>query len=184
MEEQNILELLWNRAESAIDALSSRFGKRLLATAVSILGSTQDAEEVVNDTYLAVWNTIPPQQPACFDGFVYRTGRNLALKKLRFLSAQKRSCQYDLSLDELAECVPGSSMDDALDARMLGQAINAFLATLSDENRRIFLRRYWFGDGVKQIAADFRLTEGNVSVRLNRIRSKLKAFLIKEGIFL
>lgn len=184
MDEPNILELLWNRAENAIDALAAKFGKRLLATAAIITGSTQDAEEVVNDTYLTLWNTIPPERPVCFDGFVYRTGRNLALKKLRFLSAQKRSSQYDISLDELAECVPGSSMDDTLAARILGRTINAFLATLSDENRRIFLRRYWFGDSVKQIAADFRLTEGNVSVRLNRIRSKLKAYLIKEGIFL
>lgn len=184
MEANDILELLWNRAENAIDALSAKFGKRLLATAITITGSAEDAEEVVSDTYLTLWNSIPPERPVCFEGFVYRTGRNLALKKLRFLSAQKRSSPYAVSLDELAECIPGTSMEDTMDARTLGRAINAFLSTLSDENRRIFLRRYWFGDSVKQIAADLRLTEGNISVRLNRIRNKLKAYLIKEGIFL
>lgn len=92
MEDQKILELLWDRSDSAIDALSNSFGHRLYQTAINILNSPQDAEEVVNDTYLALWNTIPPERPLSLAGYVHRTGRNLALKKLRFsLHASKKT---------------------------------------------------------------------------------------------
>lgn len=184
MEDEKILTLLWRRAEHAIEALQLRFGRRLHQTALNILGSDPDAEEAVNDTYLALWNAIPPKRPQPLAGYVYRTGRNIALKKLRFLSAQKRSSQYDLSLDELADILPGSDLEEQLDAQALGQAINTFLDTLSPQNRRIFLRRYWFGDSVDSLAKAESLTENALSVRLSRLREQLKAYLYKEGFFI
>lgn len=184
MEDNKILELLWNRLDSAIDALAERFGQRLYQTAMNILGNRQDAEEAVNDTYLALWNAIPPERPEPLAGYVHRTGRNVALKKLRFQSAQKRSSQYDLSLDELAEIIPGNTLEEALDTRVLGQTINSFLGTLNETNRNIFLRRYWFGDNIAQISALVSLGENAVSVRLSRMRSSLKEYLQKEGILL
>lgn len=181
MEDNKIIKLLWERVEGAIEALANKYGRRLLATARNILGNHQDAEETVSDTYLAVWNAVPPQRPDPLSGFVYKIGRNLALKRLRRNTAQKRDGTYDLLLEELAGCISGRSLEEDFDARQLGQAIDAFLSTLSKDNRVLFLRRYWFGDSVKEIAGHFSMTENSVNVRLSRVRSKLKDYLIKEG---
>lgn len=180
--EQTIIQLLWQRKEEAIAALSQAFGKRLFQTAMNIIGIREDAEESVSDTYLAVWNTIPPQKPQPLGPFVYRIGRNLALKRQRHNSAQKRS-GYDLSLDELSGCIAGPDFWATLDARALGQAIDRFLDQIPQENRVIFLRRYWFGDGVQEIARQLSLSEGAVSLRLRRTREKLKAYLKQEGFY-
>lgn len=184
MEDRKLIALFFERSEQAITALTLRFGNRLYATAYNILNSREDAEEAVSDTYLALWNAIPPEKPDPLAGYVYRTGRNIALKKLRFLRAQKRSSQYDISLDELSSVLSSGNLEDAIDARELGLVIDQFLTTLPKQSRILFLRRYWFGDSVKQLSKDFSLTENTVSVRLSRIRTQLKTYLIKEGFFL
>lgn len=183
MDDRQILSLLFARAESAIEALARKYGRRLFATAQNILDSPEDAEESVADTYLALWNAIPPRHPDPLEGFVYKVGRNQALKKLRQRSAGRRNSRYDLSLDELSPCLPGGSLEEQMDARLLGQAIDRFLDTLSKENRNLFLRRYWFGDSVKSLSAAFSLSENALSVRLSRIRTQLKTYLIQEGFF-
>ena len=181
MEDRQIISLLWDRAEAAIDALRGKFGKRIYATAMNILGDRRDAEEAESDTYLALWNAIPPAHPEPLCAFVYRIGRNAALYILRRRSAQKRS-SYEVCLDELAQVLEGNSMEDHLDARLLGSAIDRFLGTLSQENRVLFLRRYWFGDDIPTLARDTGMRQGTVSVRLHRVREQLKDYLIKEGI--
>ncbi len=184
MEDKKIIELLWARVEAALDAIAKKFGKRLLYTAMNILGNPQDAEEAVNDTYMALWNAIPPERPDPFAGYVHKTGRNVALKKYRFLTAQKRNTQYDVSLEELSGILPGPSFEEMMDARALGQAIDRFLDTLSRENRVLFLRRYWFGDSVKSLAGAMGLSENAAAVRLSRLREQLKQYLKdKEGFF-
>lgn len=181
MEDRKIIALLWERAEQAIQELAAKFGRRLHATAMNILGNFEDADETVSDTYLAVWNAVPPKQPDPLAGFVYRIGRNLALKKLRYNTARIRNGTYDLSLDELALCIPGPALEETVEARELGRAIDTFLDTISRENRCIFLRRYWFGDSPRVIAAAYGLKPNTVEVRLSRIRAQLKDYLIKEG---
>ena len=183
MDDQTIIRLLWERTEQALSLLARRFGPRLMLTARNILGNHQDAEETVNDTYLAVWNTIPPQQPNPLAAFVYKIGRNLALKRYRANTAQKRRSCFDLSLDELAGCIPGPCLEDTFEARELGRLIDAFLGTVSPDNRNLFLRRYWFGDSVTKIAAAFGMTPNAVSIRLNRIRGQLKNYLNEEGYY-
>jgi RNA polymerase sigma-70 factor (ECF subfamily) len=184
MDDKNLLLLLFDRNDQAFPTLAQRFGNRLYRTAYNILGSAEDAEEVVNDTYFAIWNAIPPERPEPLDGYVYRTGRNIALKKYRFLSAQKRCNPYDCSLEELSQILPGGSMEEDWDVRALGQAIDRFLDRLPRLSRVLFLRRYWFGDQIKSLAEEFSMTESAVSVRLSRIRQQLKAYLLKEGFFL
>ena len=105
MEDKKIIKLLFQRAEQALDLLAARFGPRLLLTARNILSDHQDAEECVSDTYLAIWNAIPPKEPDPLAGFVYKTGRNLALKRLRYETARKRDSRYDLSMEELSSCL-------------------------------------------------------------------------------
>lgn len=181
MEDQKIIKLLWQRADSAIEALAKAFGKRLMSIAMNILGVRQDAEESVNDTYLAVWNTVPPKRPDPLAGYVYATGRNISLDRLKYNTAEKRDSRYDVSIDELAYCIPAPALEESVDARELGLAINRFLGTLNADNRALFLRRYWFGDPVKAIAKDLGLRENAASVRLGRIRMQLREYLIKEG---
>lgn len=181
MEHRYITDLLFERSENAIAAMAEHFGKRLYATALNILNIRQDAEETVSDTYLAVWNAVPPQRPDPLSAFVYRVGRNLALKRLRHETAQKRNSSYDLCLEELENCIPSRALEETVDARALGRTIDRFLGTLPKETRAIFLRRYWFGDSVRDIAASLGLRENTVTVRLSRTREKLRTYLQKEG---
>lgn len=181
MEDKRIFQLLWQRAEAAIEVMTKHYGPRLYRTAMNILGRHEDAEESVNDTYLAVWDAIPPETPEPLAGYVYKTGRNLALKRLRHDTAQKRRRDYDLSLEELEGCLAGASLQDEIDARLLGRAIDRFLDTLPAQSRILFLRRYWFGDSVLDIAKDRDMSQNAVSVSLSRTRDKLRSYLMKEG---
>ena len=181
MDDRRIIDLFWSRAEQAIEALGQVYGKRLHQIAMNILGDHQAAEEAVSDTYLALWNTIPPARPDPLGAFVYRVGKNTALKHLRTRTAQKRNSQYDLALEELSQFLSGSTLEETLDARLLGQALDRFLDTLTKENRIIFVRRYWFGDSVKEITSQLRLSESAVTVRLHRLRNQLRTYLTQEG---
>ena len=183
MEEKEILSMLLRRDQDAISALKDCFGKRIYITALNILGSVRDAQECLNDTLFALWNAIPPNRPDPLEAYAYRTGRNIALKRLRQDSAQKRSSTYDVSLDELAFSLPGGDIWDTLNAKLLGQSINRFLSRQSRDTRAIFLRRYWYGDNIRTIARDYGMTESTVSVRLLRTREKLAKHLTKEGFF-
>ncbi len=180
MEDGKIILLLWSREESALRVLEREFGKLLYSIAFNILGVRQDAQECVNDSYMAIWNTIPPQKPNPLRPYVCRVGRNIALTRLRNDSAQKRCSRYDLSLEELSEVLPDRSMEEVISARMLGQAIDRFLQGQSRENRTLFLRRYWFGDSVRQAAGCIGITANVASVRLSRMRTALKAYLEQE----
>ena len=181
MDDHKIIQLLWQRAEIAIETLAKKYGSRLMSIAMNILGVRQDAEETVNDTYLAVWNTVPPKKPDPLAGYVYATGRNISLDRLKYLTAEKRDGRYDIPIDELANCIPAPALEETVEARELGLAINRFLGPVSADNRTLFLRRYWFGDSVQAIAKDLGLRENAASVRLGRIRMQLREHLIKEG---
>ena len=180
MEDLKIINLLWQRSEKGIDALQKKFGNVLMKLSMNILNHRQDAEESVSDTYLALWNAIPPAKPEPLSSFVYKVGRNTALNRLRNRTAQKRSA-YEVSLEELGDIFPGSVLEEQIDARELARCINCFLEELDADSRRLFVRRYWFGDTVGQLATREGIREGNVSVRLHRIRAKLKDYLIREG---
>jgi len=181
MDDRHIIKLLFSRTEQAIEALANAYGKRLYSIARNILGSDRDAEECVNDTYLALWNAIPPEEPDPLCAYAYRVGRNIALKRLRSNTAAVRRADYDLSLDELADCIPAGDLWERMEARELGSLLNRFLDGQSKENRIVFVRRYWFGDSVKNIARGLGLKERTVSARLSRTRAALKDYLNKEG---
>lgn len=181
MDDLAILDLLWQHAETAIHFVSVKFGRRLMAIALNILHNKEDAEESVNDTYLALWNEIPPNYPEAFAGYVYRTGRNIAVDKWRYNTAEKRNSKYDVALDELLDVIPSSTLEETMDAHLLGETINRFLGSIKEENRIIFLKRYWFGDNISEISIQMGLRKNTVSVRLNRLRKDLKNYLEKEG---
>lgn len=177
MDDRTLVQMLFDRIEAVLEALAQRFGRRLTLTAMNILDNTEDAEECVSDTYLAIWNAIPPAKPDPLAPYVYRTGKNIALNRLRDRNTQKRS-SYVLSLEELAGCVSAPAVDQDL-----GRGLNDWLKTLSKQDRAIFLRRHWFGDSIKDIAKAAAMTESAVSVRLHRLKNQLKVFLTKEGYY-
>lgn len=181
MEDRHIVALFLRRAETAIAAVAKKYGARLTALAQNILRDRRDAEEAVSDTYLALWNTIPPQKPDPLSAYSFRICRNTSLNKYRANTALMRNAAYDLSLEELADSIPDTAMEQHLTARELGRAIDAFLTKQSRDTRVIFLRRYWFGDSVKDIADALGMKESAVSARLSRTRSALNLYLIKEG---
>lgn len=183
MDDSSIIDLFFERSEQAVMELDRKYGSAVRKTAANLLRNAQDAEECANDTYLGVWNSIPPQRPQPLGSYVCRIARNLAVSKLRAARAAKRNSGFDLVLDELEEFIPsGEDVAGDYEYRELVEGINRFLSTLSYDDRFLFVRRYWYADAVRDIAAQTGLKESRVSMRLFRLREKLRKTLQKEGL--
>lgn len=183
MEDKKIIELYFSRDEQAIELTKEKYGKLLNAVSLNILDSTPDAEECVSDTYLQLWNSIPPKSPSNLSAYACKIVRNLSLNKLGSNLAIKRgSGQANVIIDELSEAIPSNqSVDQQIELMVLTEAINSFLHTLSKESRIIFVKRYWFFKSDDEIAAELSITQSKVRTSLSRTRKKLKSYLIKEG---
>ncbi len=183
MEDGSIISLFFERSEQALKELDRKYGTAVKRAAEHILSDRQDAEECVNDAYLKVWNSIPPHEPDHLGSYVCTIVRNLAVNRYHANRAKKRNAgNYDLVLDELEECIPsGADVETELEARELTAAIDRFLAALGKEDRFLFVRRYWYADPVSELAALTGAKPNLVSVRLFRLREKLKRTLMKEG---
>ena len=177
MDDIKIIDLFFARSELAIEALDGKYGAICHNLSRSILKDQQDAEECVNDAYLGVWNAIPPHRPNPLSVFVCKIVRNISIMRYRANTALKRNSNYDSTMEELENCLSSS-----LEEKELIAIIEDFLRGLSQENRVIFLRRYWFSDSYAEIAARTGLTEKNVSVRLSRIRKQLQTHLAVRGV--
>lgn len=184
MEDSQIIELYWQKSEDAIKETDRKYRAYCFSIANHILCNTQDSEECVNDTWLHVWNAIPPQKPNVLSAFLAKITRNLSFNRFQARSAQKRGGgEIVLVLDELAECLSGESdVESEYAARELGRHIRLFVRALPEKEGNVFVRRYFFTDPVKDIAKRYGLTENNVMVILSRTRKKLKHDLIKEGL--
>ena len=183
MEDREIVNLYWERNTSAIKETDTKYGGYCKAIAKNILGNHEDAEECVNDTYLNTWNSIPPNRPNILSTYLGKITRNLSFDRFRRRHAEKRGGgEIELILDELGECVSDTdSVEQEVEKKELVRAINRYLDTLSQEKCSIFLCRYWYAIPVSEIAARFGMSEGNVSVTLNRIRHQLKNYLEERG---
>lgn len=182
LEDSKILELFSARTEQAIVELSAKYGTVCNRIARNILKSDLDAEECVNDTYLAAWNSIPPQKPDPLRTYIFRIVRNIAIAKYHANTSEKRNSYYDVALDELENClIASATVEQEISKNELSQAIDSFLDTLDRENRIIFVRRYWYADSISDIAEMLQMSNNNVSVHLARTRGKLKKYLKKEG---
>lgn len=184
MEDTEILERFWKRDEGAIPAAEEQYGTRLLRLAERLLGSREDAEECVSDTWLAAWNAIPPERPEHLFAYLARVCRNLALDRLDWRNAQKRKADVVTLTAELEACIPDSRRDQSLDGEAIGVLLTVFLEGLSEEARLVFLRRYWYGDTVQEVARRYGYSESKVKMLLFRTRKKLRTWLEKEGIAL
>ena len=183
MEDKDIVKLYWKRDPDAIKETASKYGVYCRVIARNILGNQEDAEECVNDTYLKAWNSIPPNSPNVLSAYLGKITRNLSFDRFRQKCADKRGeGEIELVLDELSECISDTAgVEDEVEKKELVRSINSFLDTLSQEKCNIFLCRYWYAMPVSEIAVRFGMSDGNVSVVLNRIRGKLKKYLIERG---
>lgn len=186
MEDSQIVELYWARSEKAIRETADKYGAYCYTIAYNILHSHEDSEECVNDTYLKAWHAMPEARPDKLGAFLGRITRNLSLKRWEEAHAQKRGeGQLPLALDELQACIPeAESQDRMVDDIALADILNRFLASMSAEKRKIFMRRYWYFSPITDIAKDFSISESKVKMALLRSRNELKMFLEKEGIAL
>lgn len=183
MEDIHIVQLFWERSESAITALAEKYGRLLYQIAVGILRDPSDAEECENDTYLKTWNTVPPKRPDNLKAYTSRIIRNLSLDRLRYHSRQKRSGEMDLVLSELNQCIPDPVTNvEAASDDTLRQALDRFLDTLDPQTRVLFLRRYFCMESTQELADRYGLTASNVSTKLNRVRRRLRQQLEREGL--
>lgn len=183
MEDEKIVQLYWDRNETAIPVTAEQYGGYCAAIAQNILGDHRDAEECVNDTWWNAWNAMPPHRPARLSTFLGKLTRNLSLNRWELRTADKRGGgELPLVLDELAECVSGrDDVEGELDRAELISAIDCFLSGLPAEKRALFVRRYWFADPVAAIARRYRMTEGSVAMSLSRTRAKLRSYLTERG---
>jgi len=182
LEDEEIIALFHARSERAITELAGKYGAICGRLAQNILKDPLDAEECVNDAYLGVWNTVPPQRPDPLLTYVCRIVRNQAVMRYHANTAAKRNSAYDAALEELEGCLASPvTVEGEGTAQELSRLLDGFLDTLDRENRVMFLRRYWYADSIADIAAGSRMSNNSVSARLGRMRTKLKKYLKREG---
>lgn len=183
MEDSKIIELFFRRMEEAISELDAKYGKACYKLAFNIVNNRQDADECVNDTYLAAWNAIPPAEPNPLFAYICKIVRNISLKLYYRKNAAKRNSVYDVAMQEIEDCLASAdTVESEVEAKELARIIEDYLDTLSEENRIIFMRRYAYSDTYADIARRVGLTEKNVSVRLTRIRLKMKDYLAEREV--
>lgn len=184
MEDEKIISLYKERSESAISETDKKYGARCRATAYNILQSREDSEECANDTYLRLWNAIPPAEPSPLAAFIYRIVRNIALDRVKLLHRKRRAGEnYTDVYNEISDCIPsGENVAKSVEDKELTALIDRFLDTLSREKRTMFLMRYWNFCTVADIAKRLGISESKVKVTLMRTREKLREYLVKEGV--
>lgn len=183
MDDEQIIELFNFRSQEALSHTARKYGRLLSHIAENILQDRQDAEEATSDAYLKLWQTIPPERPTYFQAYAVKLTRNAALDILRRRQRKKRDNRADVLYSELDECLPSDfRVEDRLDERELIDSINAYLATLDEKSRSMFIRRYFAMDELDELANDFGVSKHAVTVRLSRVKSGLKKYLKKEGV--
>lgn len=179
MEDSEILTLLWERQEQALSELERKYGARLKMLACRMV-SEEDAKECVNDTYLAVWHSVPPNRPEYLFAYAAKICRNLALNKIERGKAAKRNATIVELSEELMECIPDNAQTG--DETGLRELMIEFLKDLPEEKRKLFLRRYWYGESIKELAEAFGCRESRVKSILFRLRKQLWRELKKEDV--
>lgn len=182
MNDETIVELYWQRQERAITETQKKYGPYLHQIANNILQNREDSQESVNDTYLATWNSIPPHRPQILRAYLVKLIRRIAIDCYRKRNRDKRKDdQYALSLDELSDCIPSNSTQEAMDEKLLAEAIGQYLRTLPKMSRVVFVGRYYYLDSLREVADYSHMTESKLKSLLFRLRKGLRDYLIKEG---
>lgn len=184
MEDHAIIELYWERSEDAISTTVAKYGGYCYTIAYNILSNNEDAEESVNDTWLAAWNTMPPRRPKLLAAFLGKMTRYISLDRWKNRTARKRGGgEVPLVLEELEECISGEdSVEKEYLQKEFAESLNQLVENLPDVERKVFLCRYWYMDSIETIAEHFGFSESKVASMLHRTRGKLRKMLEQEGI--
>lgn len=184
MEDEKIIELFWNRSESAISETAQKYGNYCYSIAYNILTNSEDAEESVSDTYMAAWKAMPPCRPSILATFLGKITRHLSIDRWRSRNRYKRGGgEIVLALEELEDCIADSqTVEMALERKQLAVVFNRFLDSLPEMDRRVFLCRYWYLDPIADIAGYYGFSVSKVTSMLHRTRKKLRTTLEKEGL--
>ena len=183
MEDTEIVSLYWDRNEAAIRETETKYDRYLTKIAYNILADLEDSRESVNDTYLAAWESMPPHKPAALSTYLAKLTRRISIDRFRYRTRDKRmASEYAISLSELGDCVSGgNTTDEAVNVKLLADAIGIYLRLQSEEARTAFIGRYYFLDSLKEAAAYCGMTESKAKSLLHRTRLGLKEHLRKEG---
>lgn len=183
MDDNEIVQLFWDRNEAALSVTEKKHGRRCITVAENILNNREDAEEIVNEAYFKLWELIPPHRPEALGTFLCRIVRNTAINVLKAKTAEKRGKgTAAAAFEELEECIPDKyNVEHIYENKELLAAVNRFLRQSSIESRRIFVLRYWYCCELSEIAERFGTRKNTVSVILNRTRKRLKKYLEEEG---
>lgn len=184
MNDGDIVNLYWERAEQAVAETAKKYGKYCHRIAYNILENSEDSEECVNDTWMSAWNSMPDKRPERLSPFLGKITRNFALKKIIRGKAKKRGGgEGMLALEELDECIAsGYDLEQKIEERELGKAIDRFITQLQEKEQMVFICRYWYMVSEREIAGKLGLTRSGVNAMLRRTRNKLKTYLIREGL--
>lgn len=183
MEDNEIINLYWNRNEAAIRETADKYGRFCHSLAMNILSVWEDAEECVSDTYQKAWNAIPPERPDAFRAWLGRIVRNLSINRWHHNRAQKRFAGVEELLSELGDCIPDSkTTEDILDAQELSAHISDWLNTLSVTDRALFIRRYWNGEPLQKLAPAAGISPNKLAGQMFRLRKDLQKYLEIRGI--
>lgn len=184
MEDEKIIELYFERNESAISETAEKYGNYLYKIAFNILSDNEDSEESVNDTYMSAWNTIPPEKPNIFFAFLSKITRYISLNRYRAKKTEKRGGgEIDIAFEEIEECVPDKSdIYDEIEAKELAKMISDYLKKLPQTERKIFVCRYYYLDSLSDISKQFGFSQSKVASMLHRTRKKILSHLEKEGV--
>lgn len=188
MEDREIIELLFERSEEGLKELEKKYSKLYRCILRGILVDSGDAEECENDLLVAVWNSIPPNSPEYLSAYLCKIAKNIAINRYKKDKRKKRDGGLAVLLDELEECLPfvdgdGYECDDKYDSQIISRVIDDLIAGLDSETRILFVRRYMYAESVSSLAERFALSERYISVKLFRVRKKLKKALEREGIY-
>lgn len=183
MEDEKIVQMYTERDEGAIKRTTEKYGARLRQLSFGITSNRETAEECENDTYMETWSRIPPAEPKTyFYAFLARITRSISIDRCRQRSSLKRNGLIVELSQELETCLPAAdNVEDALDEKLLGEAVSRFLRTLPDEKQVIFVRRYFYLDSISEISKRLSYGESKVKMTLLRTRNELREYLKKEG---
>lgn len=181
MDDNKIIELLWNRTEDGIEELNKKYGRYIYNLANHILSNEQDSEEVVNDTLFLVWNSIPPKEPENLQAYVLKLARNKAIERYRYNRAHKRDFRKCVPYNEIEAIIADNTFEETQEV-IVSDMMNSFMEELTPEKRKVFMLRYWYFASIKEIADECNMSQSKVLSILFRTRKKLEKRVCERGL--
>lgn len=178
LQDHEIVALYHARDEQAIEHSQRQYGAYCRTVATNILNSPPDEEECVNDTWLAAWNSMPPQRPQSLRAYLGKLVRNISINRLKALRRERRDVRLTVTFEELEDCIPAP---DDTESRIICQWLDEYLGTLAELDRRLFVGRYWYNYSVKRMAKHYGLSANATTKRISRVREGLRGYLTERG---